>query len=94
MTDLARNLRLARKRQHERNKSRFQLAVVEQGAKRLRQSGLLAHRLTRAQCRDIVDQKPRCQSLQRLPAVERIIVVRGQKAQLLRCEIRPELYGR
>ena len=84
--DLAGDIGFAGKRQHERDEGRLERAVGEDGGECLEQALVLARgaaRRARAQRRNIVDQQAGRQRLQRLPAIERVGVARGEEAQVV-----------
>ena len=89
--DLARDVALARRDKGQRDKSGLQRRVFKDGGERHHQPLIAARQFAGAQSRDIVDQQPHRNGLQRLPAVERIAVVRREEGKIVAVEIGDEL---
>ena len=82
--DLARDVGFARQRQRQRDEGGLERAVGEDRGERVEQAGSSPRVASpRADRGDVVDQQPRRERLHRLPAVERIAVVRGEEAQIV-----------
>ena len=81
--DLARDVAFAGRHERERDESRLQPAVAENGGERVDQLVVARGHVAEAQRGDVVDQQSRRDRLQRLPAVERIAIMGGEKGEIV-----------
>ena len=83
VSDLARDVGIARRRERERDEGRLERSVGQVRAERCDEPVVDARRAARPQRRDARRQKRHRQRLHRLPAVEGIAIVRRKETQIV-----------